>query len=58
MRRAASPVTVVMKLRPCTTKFPIGLDLMGSTVNGPVGRTIQSAFPARHTQCQALADVV
>ena len=46
-RRKGTPATtVVMKI--CTTEFRNGMVLMCSTVNGRVGRTSRSAFPARH----------
>jgi hypothetical protein len=46
-RRTGTPATTVV-MQPCTTKFAIGMGLMCSTVNGRVGRTSRSAFPAQH----------
>ncbi len=46
-RRKSTPATaVVMKI--CTTEFALGMGLMCSTVNGQIGRTSRSAFPAQH----------
>ncbi len=47
--RLLSAATVMMRMYPSTTEFPIGLDTMGRTVQSPGGSTNRSAFPARHS---------